>query len=94
MAYTESNHRAFSKRMQKFMLNLQALREEAARLNAIYTNEALSGAAETWVDTDIATAAEHVDGVLLCQSLEAFFANGEVATTDRRQWITPFIQSE
>ncbi len=94
MAYTVSNHQAYSRRMQKFMMNFQALREEAARLVAIYQNEALSGAAEAWDDTDIATAAEHVDGVVLCTDINKLLTNQAVDTNDRQQWITPFIQSE
>lgn len=94
MAYSVRDHRQFSRRMQNLMYRLQAVREEAAKLVVIYQNEADSGSDPQWVDTPIAEAAEHVDGILLCQSLEAFIANGIVAQIDREQWLTPFLQSE
>lgn len=92
MAYTADNHDHFSRRMQNLVMRLQSVREEAAKLVDIYQNETGSGADPEWVDTPIATAAEHVDGILLCQSLEAFVDNGAVAQVDRTLWMTPFLQ--
>ena len=92
MAYTASDHQAFSKRVQNFMMRVQSLREEAAVLNSIYGNESANGANENFVDTSIALATEHVDAILWMQSFTAFNENGTVATVDRSQWITPFIQ--
>lgn len=92
MSYTPNDHAAFSKRVQNFMLRVQALREEAAVLDAIYRNEALSGASENWIDTEIALATEQVDAILWMQSFAAFNEAGAVETADRSQWITPFIQ--
>ena len=93
MSYTVDNHDAFSRRTQNLMLRLQAVREEAAALVNIYQNESLSGAESEFTDTPIALESEHVDAVLFFQSLEAFIANGVVATTDREQWMTPVLQT-
>ena len=92
MSYSPSDHQAFSKRVQNFILRVQSLREEAAVLEAIYVNETASGANANFIDTSIALAAEHIDAILWMQSFAAFNENGSVDTVDRSQWITPFVQ--
>jgi hypothetical protein len=76
------------------MLAFQNLREEAQRLDDVYTNEAASGSDPQWSDTEIATAAEHVDAILMFRDVKKFCENEAVATQDRQQWITPFIQTD
>lgn len=94
MAYTAAKHEVFSRRYRNFMSSLQGLREEAARLLAIYTNEAVSGAVETFTDTDIATKNEHINVMICCGDLKKFWENAAVGTLDRQVWITPFTQEQ
>ncbi len=92
MSFTSQNMTIFSQRCKAFMASLQNLRQEAAKLDAIYLNEAASGEDDEWAEVNGTTAAEHVDAILLFRDLKAFCENGAVATADRQQWITPFIQ--
>lgn len=94
MSFTENNMNVFSARCKAFMQSLQNLRDEATKLEAIYTNEALSGAELTFVEVDGITKEEHIDAILMFQDLKKFLENEPVATTDRQQWITPFTQDK
>jgi len=94
MAYSADDHNRFSRRVQKFMLRIQALRDEAAKLREIYSNETASGSDPNFSDTEIALEAEHVNAILYMQSFEDFNQNAAVATVNRTLWITPFIQIE
>lgn len=92
MSYTEQNMNTFNARCKSIMASLQNVRQEAAKLVAIYTNETASGADPEWVETNGITTDEHVDAILLFQDLEKFLDNQVVATQDRQQWMTPFLQ--
>ena len=96
MAYDVNKHNAFSKRCQSFMATLEQAYIEAGRLNDIYTQEALSGSDPAWVDTEIATAAEHVDAILVMQRLrDALGFDGQSVTLtpeDQTARFTPFLQ--
>jgi len=92
MSFTEANMQTFSDRCEALVLSLQNIRQEAAKLQAIYENEALSGAAPEWGDSKGATAQEHVDIILLAQDLKKFFGNEAVGAVDREQYLTPFLQ--
>jgi len=94
MSYTADDHDKFSRRLQRLMLRFQACRDEAAKLQEIYTNEALSGSAEEFVGNAIASEQEHIDGILYLSSFAAFNENDAVSQVDRTQWITPFVQVE
>ena len=94
MSFTEQNMSVFSSRCSSFMASLQNLRQEAAKLDAIYSNEAGSGSDPDWTDTNGITADEHVDAILLFRDLKKFLENEAVATIDRQVWLTPFLQSE
>lgn len=92
MSYEPKDMNVFNARCKSFMASMQNLCEEAAALEAIYTNETASGADPNWVDTNGITKAEHVDAILLFQDLQKFVGNQVVATQDRQQWMTPFLQ--
>ena len=92
MAYSAEKHAVFSDRMKNFMDSFQNLRDEMARLNEIYTNEAISGAHADFVDTPNATKQEHIDGIVLMRRLVDFVEGNAVATLDRRSNITAFTQ--
>ena len=92
MSFTTQNMNTFSERCRAFMASLQNLRQEAAKLEAIYANEAASGVDPEWADTNDITKAEHVDAILMFEDIKKFCENQVVATQDRQQWITPFIQ--
>jgi len=92
MAFTTQNMDVFSKRVQNYMLALQNLREEGERLYHIYVNEAQSGDDPEFTDTPIATKQEHIDAMTMMVDVKKFVENQDVITTDRQQWITPFIQ--
>ena len=92
MSFTEQNMSVFSARCKAFMASLQNLRQEAAKLEAIYGNEASSGGAPAWDDVNGITADEHVDCILLFRDFDKFLTNQAVDTIDRQVWITPFIQ--
>ncbi len=92
MSFTEKDMHSFSQRCKAFMASLQNLRQEGAKLEAIYTNETGSGSDPEWTDTNGIAEAEHVDAILMFQDLKKLCENLSVATLDRQQWITPFIQ--
>lgn len=92
MAYSADDHTVFSRRMQRFFSRVQALRDEAAKLSEIYTNETMSGADPEFVDTPIATKVEHIAGITYMSAFEAFHENAAVSTLDRTQTVTPFVQ--
>lgn len=94
MAFTVDNMQHFSQRVRNLMERLQAAREEAAKLVAIYTNESVSGTDPDFADTEIATEQEHVDAITFCGDLEDFLTNQSVSAVDRTQWMTPFLQNE
>lgn len=93
MAFSASKMATFSRRCQNLMLALQSIRDEGARLDAIYTNETASGTDGSWDDTEIATASEHVDVITLVRDLDDFLTNQSVSAADRQATITPFIQT-
>ncbi len=92
MSFTTQNMNTFSQRCKTFMASVQNLRQEAAKLEAIYANETASGADPEWGDVNGVLAAEHVDAILFFQDFKKFCENEAVAQADRQQWITPFVQ--
>ncbi len=92
MSFTTQNMNVFSQRCKVFMASLQNLRQEAAKLDAIYLNEATSGSDPDWGDVNGVTVAEHTDAITLFRDLKLFCESGAVAAVDRQQWITPFTQ--
>jgi len=93
MAYTAQNHQHFSERCRRFFLRFQSLREEAGKLDEIYTNETLSGSDPDFDDTSIATKQEHIDAIVFMRAMKDFVENGSVSQLDRTQTITPFVQN-
>ena len=91
MAYSASDHQKFTVRMQKFMQNMNALRAEGKAIEEIYVNETGSGGDVDFIDTEIATKQEHIDGIVYIMAVEAFNENMAVATLDRTQQMTPFL---
>lgn len=85
--YDTAKHAVFSERVRNFVTQLQGLREEAARLDLIYTNEAESGSHGDYGDTDIATAAEHTEAIVFMRSLETLMNDNEAR-------LTPFLQQD
>jgi hypothetical protein len=85
--YDAAKHTVFSQRVRNFVSHLQALREEAARLDLIYTNEAESGSHGDYGDTDIATATEHTEAVVFMRSFETLMS-------DNVARLTPFLQQD
>ncbi len=61
-------------------------------MDEIYTNETASGVDAAFVDMDIATAQEHVDGIVFMRDLVDFIEGNAVATLDRRSNISAFTQ--
>ena len=83
--YNSQKMEVFSQRVQAWNHALQNVREEALRLDAIYTQEAESGSHADWDDTEIATAAEHVEAIVLMRAFETFIDPHEAR-------MTPFLQ--
>lgn len=96
MAFDAQKMQAFSERTRNFITNLEAAYIEAGRLDDIYTNEAESGSDPAWGDTSIATAAEHVDAVLVMRRLrDALAFDGQtqnLTAEDQTARFTPFMQ--
>ena len=94
MAYDTTKHQRFSERVQQWFMTYQALRDEMARIDEIYTNETSSGSDAAFVTTDIATKHEHIDGIVFMRALDDFTdGSAAVSQTDRRANITPFTQA-
>ncbi len=92
MAYSAPKHDVFSDRMKAFFGSIQNLLEEGERIDQIYLNETASGADADFTDTDNATEAEHVAGIVFFRAYRDFIVGNAVATLDRRPNISPFIQ--
>ena len=88
MAYSAANNQTFHDRMRRCMAALHEVAfVEGVKLDQIYTNETASGTVDAWVDTDIADAAECVEGIVLIRALQAWITDNSHAVR-----ITPFIQ--
>lgn len=86
MAFSDSKNRVFHERMKNCMKSLYEVAfDEGERLDNIYLNEAASGADAAFVDTDVSTAAECTEGIVLIRALQTFLA-------DHIARMTPFIQ--
>jgi hypothetical protein len=92
MSFSANKMDIFSRRIQNLVLALQDVREEGARLDAIYTNETVSGTDPAYDDTTIATASEHTDIINLIRDLDKFFTNQAVSQADRQTNLSPFTQ--
>lgn len=96
MAFDQQKMQAFSERTRNFMTNLEAAYIEAGRLDDIYVNEAGSGSDPAWSDTDIATAAEHVDAILVMRRLRDALAfdgqSNNITSEDQTARFTPWMQ--
>lgn len=91
MSYGTTKHELWSDRVKNLASAFQNLREECAKLDAIYVNEAASGADAAFVSNGNATKAEHQDMVTTMRAYKDFFENVSVAAADRTQHITPFL---
>jgi hypothetical protein len=94
MSYTADDHVTFTRREQAWFLQLQKLRELAAKLIAIYTEETASGANPNFVTTGIASKQEYIDGIVFMGHFKNLIENGVVDQADRVPNITPFLQQE
>lgn len=96
MAYSAEHHAVFSQRMKNWIQNLNQAYIEAGALDDIYLNETASGTDPAWVDTANATAAEHVDGIVLLRRIrDALAMDGQSQTLtaeDQTSRMTPFLQ--
>ena len=92
MAYDAQKHDVFSTRVQNFCTSFQSQIEEAARLDAIYTQETVSGADPAFTDTGIATKQEHIDMIVFMRAFKDFRDGGAVPQLDREPNLTPFLQ--
>ena len=93
MAYSAANHDVFSERMKNWFGSIQNDLEEGERLDQIYVNETVSGSDADFIDTAIATKAEHQDGITFFREFRDFIkGTAAVSQTDRRDKISPFTQ--
>jgi hypothetical protein len=92
MAYSAAKHSIFSSRMKNWFDSFQNLRDELARMDAIYVNETSSGADSDFVDNSTATKQEHIDGIVFMRALVDFTEGNAVSTLDREANITAFTQ--
>ena len=91
MAYTAAQHTAFAQRCEAFMRSLQNLREEAARLDLIYVNEAASGSDADFGDSGDYTEQQIINCISMFRDLESFLNNGSVSAAYRTVWMSPFL---
>ena len=96
MAYDANKHNVFSDRCKAFITNLHNAYIEAGKLDDIYNNEAEGGGHAAWGDTPNATAAEHIDAVIVMRRLRdalAFDGQANVITAeDQTARFTPWLQ--
>ncbi len=75
---------------------MRASYEEAGKIDDIYTNEAVSGSDPAFVDTDIATAAEHTEAINVMRRQRDMLAldgqTAAIASQDQIANLTPFLQ--
>ena len=96
MAYDQAKHNVFAERMRNWVRELKQLYAEAGDMDDIYLNEGESGNHAAFVDHDIATEAELVDGIILMRRLrDALALDGQsnnLTSEDQTARITPFLQ--
>ncbi len=96
MAYDASHHAVFSDRAKNWIIALDNLYTEAGKLDDIYSHEAGGGSDPAWVDTNNATAAEHIDAIVLMRRVrDALALDGQtdnVTSEDQTARMTPFLQ--
>ena len=92
MAYTAAMHQVWKDRVKAAFQQQQALQEEAARLVAIWRDEAASGTDPNFVDVDGITVAQLNAAVTQFSEFEVFM-DGSAPTTqeDRRPRVSPFL---
>lgn len=94
MSYGTNKHNVWTQRAKNLATAFQNLREESARLDAIYVNEAASGADAAFVSNGTATKAEMQDLVTSMRAYKEFWENGAVIASDRQQHLTPFLAND
>lgn len=96
MAYDANKHNVFSDRCKAFITNLHNAYIEAGKLDDIYLEESASGTDPAWVDTSNATAAEHVDAIIVMRRLrDALAFDGQsntITPEDQTARFTPWLQ--
>lgn len=91
MAYTSEQHQAFADRVKNFMIRYQELREEAARLDAIYISESNSGEDIDFTDVGNYTETQLTNAISLFRDFKLFNENGSITAAFRTIWINPFL---
>jgi hypothetical protein len=91
MAYTAAQHAVFVARCKAAVRAMQDLREELARLDSIYVNEAASGADAEFADTAEYTEQQIINVISLKRDLDKFFGNESVSAGWRSVWLSPFL---
>ncbi len=96
MAYDANHHQSFSERVRNLARSINNNRLEALALDDIYIQETVSGTHAAFVDTNISTAAELVDMVVLGRRIGTCLAmdgqTGTNANEDQTARLTPFLQ--
>ena len=96
MAYDANQHNKFSQRCENWIQNLRAAYDEAGKIDDIYTNETVSGTDPAFVDTPIATKAEHTEAINVMRRLRDMLAldgqTAAIASQDQTANLTPFLQ--
>ena len=89
--YTNFHHQNWTNRMTNWFRTFQQLREEAQRLDGIWTNEAVDTGNPYFNDTAYNTVQELVDGVTFMRAIETAVTGGAVPEINRVSNITPFL---
>lgn len=90
--YDAGKHDVFTRRMINWMQQLWTLREEAQRLDAVYTEESASGSDAAFVDTGYVTKQELINAIVFQRTFNAMIDGSQAVTqTDRTSNITPFL---
>ena len=93
MAYNAQKHDKFSDRMTLLFHAIQSVLDEGEKLDQIYLNETGPGTDPAWVDTENATADQHVDGITFYRALRDFVdGSAQPPQSDRRSNISAFTQ--
>lgn len=93
--YNSNKHENFSRRMTNLMRQVWQCNEEAARLTAIYQQEAEYGNHASFADTGDATEQELIDAIVFLASYKALIDGSDsISQTDRTGNITPFLAGE
>lgn len=91
MAFSLDKNRNFHERCQNFAKSIQNLREEGARLRAMFLQEV--NGSQFFVDTPASTTGEITGIMNYTADFKSFNENAPVGAAPRDSWLLPLVDT-